>query len=75
MTVNLPPTSPPSRSTDDEVFRILITTDNHIGYKENDNIRCNDALSSFEEVLQIAVPTNHIPLSIYIYMFIESVEY
>lgn len=33
---------------------ILIATDNHLGYMENDPIRGNDSLNSFEEILQIA---------------------
>ena len=29
-------------------------TDNHVGYLEKDQIRGNDSLETFEEVLQIA---------------------
>lgn len=35
-------------------MRILITSDNHLGYKENDPIRKNDTFNTFEEILQIA---------------------
>lgn len=31
----------------------MITTDNHLGYKENDKIRANDSFCSFEECLKI----------------------
>ena len=43
-------------AVDDEtnIFRILITTDNHLGYLEKDVIQRNDSLETFEEVLQIA---------------------
>ena len=33
-------------------FKILLSTDNHLGYKEDDPIRGNDSYASFEEVLQ-----------------------
>ena len=39
---------------DSNIFNIMITTDNHLGYKENDRIRQNDSFFSFEEALQIA---------------------
>jgi len=35
-------------------FRILVSTDNHIGFKENHHIRGNDSFDAFEEVLQLA---------------------
>lgn len=35
---------------DDNIIRILISTDNHLGFAERDPIRCDDALASFEEV-------------------------
>lgn len=38
----------------DDVFKILITTDNHLGYCERDDERANDSLIAFEECLQIA---------------------
>lgn len=40
---------------DADTFRILIATDNHLGYKENDPITKNDSHDTFEEILQIAV--------------------
>jgi len=41
-------------STNDDnesMFRIMIATDNHIGYLENDQIRGDDSFNSFEEIL------------------------
>lgn len=35
-------------------FRILITSDVHLGYMENDPIRGNDSIVTFEEILSIA---------------------
>ncbi|KAJ3005189.1 Double-strand break repair protein mre11a [Thoreauomyces humboldtii] len=40
--------------TDADTFKILIATDNHIGYMEKDPIRGNDSFDSFEEILQLA---------------------
>ena len=37
-----------------DTFEILITTDNHMGYKENDQITGKDSFNSFEECLKIA---------------------
>lgn len=42
----------------DDVFKILITTDNHLGYAERDEERTNDSLTAFEECLQIARDEN-----------------
>lgn len=39
---------------DDNIIRILISTDNHLGYMEKDPIRCNDSLAAFEEALYTA---------------------
>jgi len=35
-------------------MRILITSDNHLGFKENDPIRGDDSYRAFEEILMIA---------------------
>lgn len=53
------PTSPTASSSASSViaastFRILVATDNHVGYLEKDPIRGNDSFESFEEILQIA---------------------
>ncbi|KAI9278189.1 Metallo-dependent phosphatase-like protein [Phascolomyces articulosus] len=39
-------------------FRILISTDNHVGYLEDDQIRGKDSFQSFEEVLLLAKQYN-----------------
>lgn len=39
---------------DINLCRILIATDNHLGFMEKDSIRGNDSFESFEEILQIA---------------------
>jgi double-strand break repair protein MRE11 len=38
---------------ENDIFNIMITTDNHLGYKENDKIRANDSFAGFEECLKI----------------------
>eukprot|EP00127_Corallochytrium_limacisporum_P002467 Clim_evm24s128 gene=Clim_evmTU24s128 len=43
---------------DDEVIRIFIATDIHIGFKEDDPVRKNDAIMTYEEVLRRAVDEN-----------------
>ena len=35
---------------DNDVVRILITTDNHLGYLEKDPVRSEDSFAAFEEV-------------------------
>ncbi len=39
---------------EDSLFRIMISSDNHLGYLEHDQIRGDDSFQSFEEVLKIA---------------------
>lgn len=39
---------------DEDTIRILITTDNHVGYNENDPITGNDSWKTFHEVMMIA---------------------
>jgi len=43
-----------SNSPDDDTLRILLSTDNHLGYLERDPIRGNDSFSALEEVLHLA---------------------
>ena len=38
-----------------DTFRILLTTDNHVGYMENDPIRGDDSWKTFSEILHIAM--------------------
>ena len=40
--------------TDPNTIRIFVTSDNHLGFLENDKVRANDSFVSFEECLGIA---------------------
>jgi double-strand break repair protein MRE11 len=40
--------------TSDDILRILVATDNHLGVHEKDVVRGNDSFETFEEILQIA---------------------
>lgn len=39
---------------DDDIFRILVATDNHLGFMEKDAIRGDDSFASFEEIFVTA---------------------
>lgn len=39
----------------ESVVKILITTDNHLGYKDNDPILKLDSFNRFESVLEIGI--------------------
>ncbi|XP_016994383.2 double-strand break repair protein MRE11 [Drosophila takahashii] len=39
----------------DNVIRILVATDNHLGYNEKDALRGEDSFTAFEEILELAV--------------------
>ncbi|KAI0795558.1 Metallo-dependent phosphatase-like protein [Abortiporus biennis] len=39
----------------EDTFRILLATDNHIGYNERDPVRGQDSINTFKEILQLAV--------------------
>ena len=39
----------------EDTFRIMLATDNHIGYLERDPIRGRDSIDTFEEILKLAV--------------------
>lgn len=39
---------------DSDTMRILISTDNHLGFAEIDNVRGNDSFAALEEVLYLA---------------------
>lgn len=39
----------------DDIVKIMLATDNHIGFLERDPIRGQDAVNTFEEILQLAV--------------------
>ncbi|KAI6115328.1 Metallo-dependent phosphatase-like protein [Pisolithus croceorrhizus] len=50
------PPAPTLRHADpDNTIRILLATDNHIGYLERDPIRGQDSINTFKEILQLAV--------------------
>lgn len=40
---------------EEDIIRILIATDNHLGYNERDPIRGRDSLDTFKEILEAAV--------------------
>ena len=42
----------------ENIFRILIATDNHLGYAERDPIRGEDSFVTFREILKIAIDKN-----------------
>ncbi|XP_068243808.1 double-strand break repair protein MRE11 isoform X2 [Palaemon carinicauda] len=42
-------------ATAEDTFRILIATDNHLGYAERDTERGDDSFETFEEILELAV--------------------
>ena len=37
------------------MIRIMLATDNHIGYLERDPVRGQDSINTFREILQLAV--------------------
>ncbi|CCD27289.1 MRX complex nuclease subunit NDAI_0K00980 [Naumovozyma dairenensis CBS 421] len=43
---------------DEDTIRILLTTDNHVGYNENDPITGDDSWKTFHEILTIAKQNN-----------------
>ncbi|KAJ7201073.1 Metallo-dependent phosphatase-like protein [Mycena pura] len=53
-----PNTLPGIRNRDDfpdDTIKILLATDNHIGYMERDPVRGQDSIDTFREILQLAV--------------------
>ena len=54
---NAPPeddASSQQEEEEDSVMKILLSTDNHLGYLERDAVRGNDSFAAFEEVLSLA---------------------
>ncbi|KIM54268.1 hypothetical protein SCLCIDRAFT_1222146 [Scleroderma citrinum Foug A] len=50
------PPPPTLRHVDpDNTVRILLATDNHVGYLERDPVRGQDSINTFKEILQLAV--------------------
>ena len=43
-----------SRISDSDTIRILVATDNHVGFEERDPIRKDDSWRTFDEVMQLA---------------------
>jgi double-strand break repair protein MRE11 len=43
-----------NKDSDADIIRVLISTDNHIGYLEKDPVRGDDTFRAFEEVLALA---------------------
>lgn len=43
---------------DEDTIRILITTDNHVGYNENDPVTGDDSWKTFHEIMMIAKDSN-----------------
>ncbi|KAJ3901154.1 Metallo-dependent phosphatase-like protein [Lentinula edodes] len=50
----MPPATQGTAHPPEDTFRILLATDNHIGYNERDPIRGQDSINTFEEILQLA---------------------
>ncbi|THH12098.1 hypothetical protein EW146_g7826 [Bondarzewia mesenterica] len=50
-----PPPPTIQNSFADDTIRIMLATDNHIGYLERDPIRGQDSINAFKEILQLAV--------------------
>ncbi|KAK5581926.1 hypothetical protein RB653_003506 [Dictyostelium firmibasis] len=48
------PNQPTNESSNKNIMRILVATDNHLGYLERDPIRGDDSFNSFEEILKYA---------------------
>jgi DNA repair exonuclease len=45
---------PIDNNVDSNTLRIMVSTDNHLGYLERDPIRGNDSFAAFEEVLLLS---------------------
>ena len=43
-----------AQTEDPSSFRIMIASDNHLGYLENDQIRGDDSFNTFEEILKVS---------------------
>ncbi|KAG8948420.1 meiotic recombination [Tulasnella sp. 424] len=50
-----PATSLTAARRPDDIIKIMLATDNHIGYLERDPVRGQDAIDTFEEILKLAV--------------------
>lgn len=45
-------------TVEESTIKILLATDNHVGYLERDPIRGRDSFDTFEEILKLAVKRN-----------------
>ncbi|KAH9898742.1 DNA repair exonuclease [Xylariomycetidae sp. FL2044] len=45
---------PPSQFADADTIRILVATDNHVGYEERDPVRRDDSWKTFDEIMTLA---------------------
>jgi double-strand break repair protein MRE11 len=45
---------PIDNHVDADTLRIMVSTDNHLGYMERDPVRGNDSFAAFEEVLLLS---------------------
>jgi len=43
-----------TQNEDPEVLRVMISSDNHLGFCEKDPVRSNDSFAAFSEVLSLA---------------------
>ncbi|CAH8467768.1 unnamed protein product [Schistosoma guineensis] len=48
----------PNADSNENVLRVLVSTDNHVGYAEKDGLRGQDSFRTFEEILRLAVSHN-----------------
>jgi double-strand break repair protein MRE11 len=42
---------PTGHCRDDDIVRVMVATDNHLGFMERDPVRGNDSFAAFEEIL------------------------
>ncbi|KAG9030676.1 meiotic recombination [Tulasnella sp. JGI-2019a] len=50
-----PPATLIAARKSDDIIKIMLATDNHIGYMERDPVRGQDAINTFKEILELAV--------------------
>lgn len=43
-----------TNSIEEDTIRVLIATDNHVGYEEGDNVRGDDSWQTFDEIMTLA---------------------
>lgn len=46
-----------------DTIRILVATDNHVGYAERDPVRGNDSYTTFNEIMELARERDVLPTS------------